>query len=143
MQNNDFRSATNPRSLGRSRSDNTFATATNLGNISPNATRVTFSASGSVGKSDNVDFYKFTLSPGVSLPSGRNSYRLKNGSAILSAYGESQGTRSFARSLALQRGSNLATSSVANPTQFPITVYFKIEHRSNKTQYNLKFDFFR
>jgi hypothetical protein len=143
MQNNEFRSATNLRPLGRSPSDNTFATATNLGKISSNATSFSFRASGSVGKSDNVDFYKLTISPGVNLPSGSNSYRLRNGSAILSSYGETQGKKSLGGRLTLQRGSTSVTSLMTNPTQFPVTVYLKIEHRFSKTQYNLKFDFFR
>lgn len=143
MQNNDLRSATNLRSLGRSRSDNTFATATNLGNIPSNATRATFRASGSVGKSDNVDFYKLTVSPGVNLPSGRTSFRLKNGSAILSVYGEAQGTRGLAAKFTIPRGSTSVADYAVNPSQLPLAVYFKLEHRSNKTRYNFTFDFFR
>jgi hypothetical protein len=143
MQNNDFRSATNLRSLGRSRLDNTFATAKNLGSILPNATSVSFRASGTVGKSDNVDLYKFTVPPGVNLPSGSNNYSLRGGSALLSSYGEVSGTKELASKFRLQRGSTSVTSSLVNPTQFPITVYLKLESRIRETRYNLTFDFFQ
>jgi hypothetical protein len=143
MQNNDFRSTTNLRALGRSRSDNTFATAINLGRITPNATRVSFRASGTVGRSDTVDFYKFTASPGVNLPSGRNNFRLRNGSAILSVYGEASGIRKFGARFRLQRGSTFRSSSLINPVQSPFTFYLRVERRIGETQYNLKFNFFR
>ncbi len=143
MQNNNFRSATNLRSLGRSRSDNTFATATNLGSISPNTTRATFSASGTVGRSDSVDFYKFTAFPGANLPSGRSSFRLRNGSALVSVYAEALGTRGLATKFRLQRGSASTADSAVNPTQFSITVYLKLERRIKETQYSFTLDLFR
>ncbi|MBD3887673.1 hypothetical protein IFO70_39825 [Phormidium tenue FACHB-886] len=75
MKDNDFRSATNLRSLAVGpRSDNTFATARNLGRVTPNATRASFRVSGTVGKSDKADFYKVTLAPGANLPIGNVRY---------------------------------------------------------------------
>lgn len=143
MQTTDFRSATNLRSLGRSRSDNTFATATNLGNISANDTRVSFRASGTVGRSDKVDFYKLTIAPGVNLPFGRNRYQLKNGPATISVYGEVLGSRSFVTKFTLQPGSASVADEAVNPIQFPATVYLKVERRIGETRYNFAFNFFR
>lgn len=143
MQNNDFRSATNLRALGQPRSNNTFATATNLGTVSPNATRVTFRASGTVGRFDNVDFYKFTVPPGVSLPSGSNRFQLRGGSTTFSAYGEAQGQRALGARFKLQQGSTTRISSLVNPVQFPVTIYFKLESRVGETQYNCTFNYFR
>ena len=143
MQNNNFRSATNLRALGRSRSDNTFATATNLGSVLPSTTSASFRASGTVGKSDNVDFYKITVFPGANLPSGISSYRLKGGSAVLSGYSEVLGTKNFATQLRLQKGSTSFTSSLVNPLQFPVNVYFKVERHIKETRYDLTFNLFR
>lgn len=143
MQNNDFRSATNLRSLGRSRSDNKFATATNLGNIPLNATSVSFRASGTVGRSDNVDFYKFTLAPGGKMSSGREIYRLRDRSITFSRYSEVRGKRFFIDSETFQRGTNSFTSSLTNSNQFPVTFYLKVEKRVGKARYNFKLDFFR
>jgi hypothetical protein len=143
MQNNNFRSATNLHSLGRSRSDNTFATATNLGNVLPSTTNVSFRASGTVSKSDKVDFYKLTLSPGANLPSGQESYRLKNGSAVVSTYGEAQGQRLAISKYTFRRGSNSFASSLVNPSQVPITIYLKVERRTEEARYNFTFNYFR
>lgn len=145
VQNNDFRSDTNLRSLavGRSRSDNTFATAKNLGRVSPNATRASFRASGTVGRSDKVDFYKFTLDPGVNIPSGNNNYRIRNGSVTLSSYGEFQGRRVLGGRIPLQRGSTSLASFLVNPIQSPLTLYFKVERRTGNARYNLTFNYFR
>lgn len=145
FQNNDLRSATSLRSLAvkRSRLDNTLATARNLGRISPNATRVSFRARGSVGKSDQVDFYKFTVDPGVSLPRGSYNYRLRKGPAIVSIFGEVQGTRSLLTKFALRRGTTSGVDFMENPSQVPITLYLKMERRTGETQYNFAFNFFR
>lgn len=143
MQTNDFRSATNLQSLRRSRTDNTFATANNLGNAPLNATSVSFRASGTVDKSDKVDFYKFTVPPGVNLPSGRNDFRLRNGSVTLSTYGEVLGRRVPGPKFTLQRGSSSRISFLTNPTQFPFTFYFKVERRTGNARYNLSFNYFR
>lgn len=143
MQNNDFRSATNLHSLRRSRSDNTFASAKNLGKISPNATRVSFRASGTVGKSDKVDFYKLTVAPGVNLPFGSDRFRLKKGPATLSIFSEFQGTRVLASKFTLRRGSTSGADYAINPSQFPVTLYLKVERRTGETRYNLAFNFFR
>lgn len=143
MQTNDFRSATNLQSLRRSRSDNTFATARNLGNVPLNVTSISFRASGTVDKSDKVDFYKITLAPGVNLPSGRNDYRLRNGSVTLSAYGEVLGRKTLGAKFPLLRGSSSRTSFLTNPTQFPVTFYFKLERRTGNARYDLSFNFFR
>jgi hypothetical protein len=61
MRNNGFRSATHLRLLGRSRSNNAFAMATNLGSVLPTATSASFRASGTVDRSNSVDFYKSTV----------------------------------------------------------------------------------
>lgn len=143
MQNNNFRSATNLRSLGRSRSDDTFATATNLGRIPSNATRVTFSASSNVSRSDNVDFYKFTLPTGVNIPSGRENYRIREGSITVSKYSEAQGRRFFLSKFTLRQGSTPYVTSLTNPNPFPATFYLKIEHQTKKARYNFTLDFFR
>lgn len=137
------RSATNIRSLGRSRSNNTFATATNLGNISPTTTSVSFRASGTVGKSDKVDFYKFTLSPRSTMSSGRNIYRLKDSSITFSRYSEVQGRRYFLDSKTLQRGSTSSASSLTNPTQSRATFYLKVEKRTSNARYSFTLNFFR
>lgn len=143
FQNNDFRSATNLHSLRRSRSDNRFATATNLGRILANATRFSFRAKGTVGKSDKVDFYKFTVDPGVNLPFGNYRYRLKKGPATLSLFTEAQGERRFATKYTLRRGLTSGTDYVTNPSQVPITLYLKVERRTGETRYNIAFNFFR
>jgi hypothetical protein len=143
MQNNDFRSATSLKSLKQTRSNNTFATATNLGNIPSNATSVSFRASNSVGSSDNVDFYKFTLSPGVKMSSGREVYRLRDSSITFSRYSELQGKRFFIDSETLQRGSTPYSSNLRNSNQFPITFYLKVERRVGNARYKFKLNFFR
>ena len=146
MQTPDFRSTTNLRALamGRSRSDNTFTTARNLGRIPVNATRVSFRARSTVGKSDTVDFYKFTVDPGVNLRFGRNSYRLKNGSATFSRYVTGQGRKVLlGTKFTLRPGKTTYSSSVTNPTQSPVTFYLKVERQTGETRYNLAFDFFR
>lgn len=142
-QNNDFRSATNLHALRRSRSDNTFATATNLGRISANATRFSFRAKGTVGKSDKVDFYKFTVDPGANLPVGSYRFRLKKGPATLSLFTEVQGERRFGSKYTLRRGLTSGADYITNPRQVPITLYLKVERPRGETRYNIAFDFFR
>lgn len=144
MQNNDFRSATNLRSLARrSPSGNTFSTAINLGIVTPNATRVSFRASGTVGKTDPVDFYKFTLAPGANLPFGNNRYQLKKGPATFSLFSEVLGSVNFVRKFTLRRSTNPTPARAINPTSFPITGYIKVERRTGESRYNLTFNFFR
>ena len=143
FQSNDFRSATDFHSLRRSRSDNTFATARNLGRISANATRISFRAKGTVGKSDKVDFYKFTVDPRVNLPFGNGRYRLKKGPATFSLFTDVQGERRFATKFTLRRGSTSVADYLTNPSQVPITLYLKVERRAGETQYNFAFNFFR
>jgi hypothetical protein len=143
MQNNDFRSATNLHSLGRARSDNTFASATNLGRIRANATRASLRASSTVGKSDRADFYKFTVAPGVNLPFGSANYQLRKSSVTFSVYVEVVGRRRFASKFTLQKGPTSVADNLVNSNQLPFTVYLKVETRASEAQYNFRLNYFR
>ncbi|HEY9664898.1 MAG TPA: hypothetical protein V6C65_41190, partial [Allocoleopsis sp.] len=124
-------------------SGNTLTTAINLGSVTPNATRVSFRASGTVGKTDQADFYKFTIAPGANLPFGNNRYQLRNGPATFSFFVGIQGSIRFLRKFTLRQGSTSVSDRAINPTSFPITGYIRVERRTGETRYNLAADFFR
>jgi hypothetical protein len=117
--------------------DNNFAGAKNIGRLAPLGRAIDFRARGSVGKTDAVDFYRFTVQPGANFPTNRVQSLIKGAPVKLSIFIQSPGGKPVTAGEKLFKAGRSDVTDRQNPTlnsgQRTYTVFLKVSRVGNKT----------
>lgn len=138
--------AANLRSItsSLSNSDNAFATAKNIGKLRASNAPVTIRAKGTVGKSDRVDFFQFTIEPGANFPISQSIHKIFGGTVKIAVYAKHPLFTNNQLVLGGTRRSKKSSSffndqPTYNESSIPITAYIKVSVIGKKTvKYDLK-----
>ena len=140
QQSNDFRAATQIRSL-KSSDNNSFRKATNLGTIKAGRS-FSFKVKDSVGANDKVDYFKIKISPGVN-SSDSLRFTAQGGGVKLAGYGQlGNGKIMSFNSDPITINSTFPlfeNSTISNDQTAPITLYLKISPFDGESTYKIKY----
>lgn len=124
----------------RSSSDDTFATARNLGTYTGG--RLNLGRRDTLSRQDRIDIFSLTVPSGVTLPAASFRFSIQQGRVRYTLLGSvpSFGIPPQANFTQVLKGQGqINTNSVSNSFGAPVVVYFQFERLGNKpTRYNFR-----
>lgn len=126
--------------LSANRSNNSFATATNLGLYRGGSGTVR--ASGSLSKSDPVDYFKFQVAQGASWSSGLDSLKVRSGGVRVTLFVDSGSGLTRLSQTRYPKGSYPSQSEGFSNYPATTTFYLKFDRSQGTTRYRQNLQFF-